>query len=144
MSDIVWVPQTGARERNGGCGIATLAMLLDMEYNAVRDLAPDLCEKCGVEQDVMDAVLASRGYAVLRRYPYNLYDGTKEAKWPPKPFGPRHLVLVLQKRTDHVAHWIAADHKLRCFDPADDVHTPSRLSRYYRIESVAAVVPVKQ
>lgn len=141
MSELTWVRQTGARERNGGCGIASLGMLLDLDYNAVRELFPDLCEKCGVEQDVMDAALASQGRAVLRKYPYNLPDGTVTAKWPPKPFAPRHLILVTQTRKDHVAHWVVADSRMRVYDPADDAYTPSRLSRYYRVESVAGIFP---
>lgn len=137
-----WVRQSGAPGRNGGCGIACLGMLLDLDYNAVREIAPELCEKCGVEQEVMDAVLSARGFAVMRVTQYQPFDDTTLPKWPPKPFAPRHLVLVTQTRKDHVAHWVTTDARGRVYDPADDEYTPSRLSRYYRVESVAGVFPV--
>lgn len=134
-----WVMQTGAPGRNGGCGIACLAMLTQESYNKVRELAPDLCEKCGVEVEPMDHYLAEQGFAIRRLHEYKEFDGKAAERWPPKPFAEQHLCLVLQTRKDHVAHYVCMNDKGLVFDPADIEYTKCRLSRYYRVFWVAGI-----
>lgn len=132
---ISWVEQVD----NGGCGLACLAMLLDTTYARIVELAPDLCGKCGVNQTEMDHFLAEQGFSVRRLYRDRRFDGVRRTKWPPKPFAERHLVSVWQTRNDIWDHWVVMDAKGNVYDPADPACTKSRLSRYYRVSSVAGV-----
>lgn len=135
-----WVEQV----EKGGCGIACLAMLLDTTYARIVEMAPDLCGKCGVEEAVMFDFLAEHGYAVQRVEQAKASDGTKRKKWPPKPWADRHLVMVMQTKDDVAAHYVVMDAKGNVYDPADPEYRRTRLSRYYSVEWVAAVVKVSE
>ena len=132
---IQWVEQVDS----GGCGIACLAMLLDTTYARIVELAPELCGKCGVEMRDMDHFLAENGLSVRRLWPSKRFDGARRPKWPVKPFAEKHLVQVLQNRTDVWDHWVVMDEKGVVYDPADPEFKKSRLSRYHRVISIAGV-----
>lgn len=132
-----WVEQP--TRPGGGCGIACLAMLLDLTYVRTKALFPDLCEACGVETDVLDHALASQGYYVRRLHRYREYDGKPEPVWPPPAFAPRHLCLVTQTAADYVQHWIVTDFNHNVFDPADAAYQLCGLDRYHEVVSVAGV-----
>lgn len=132
---ITWVEQVDS----GGCGLACLAMLLDTTYARIVELAPDLCGKCGVNQTEMDHFLAEHGLHVRRLYQKQRFDGKFRAPWPPKPFADRHLVGVVQTKTDVWGHWVVMDEKGVIYDPADPEFKKSKLSRYYKVESIAGI-----
>lgn len=132
---LLWVEQVD----KGGCGIACLAMLLDTTYARIVELAPELCGKCGVEQTELDHFLAEQGFAVQRLYPDRRFDGLRRTLWPVKPFADRHLVSVVQSKADIWGHWVVMDGKGVVYDPADPEFKKSKLSRYYRVTSIAGV-----
>ena len=139
MSDtMVWQEQAG----DSGCGIACLAMLLDLPYARVKQLAPRFCDTlCGVTYEHLFQFLAEQGYAVQCIERVRWYDGAIRKPWPPRPWADRHLVNVDQTRTDIDDHYVVLDRRGRVYDPADAAYAPSRLSRYYRVNWVAAVIP---
>lgn len=144
-----WLQQPD--EPPGGCGIASLAMLLGTNYVEMTILAPQLCAKCGVEDEAMYAVLAENGYAVQTIEPIRP-DGTPRKPWPPKPWADQHLALCWQTRDDFMrdaprgtsenTHWLVMDRRGIVYDPALPTFMPKRLRDYYRVLSVSAVVPV--
>lgn len=131
-----WLEQV----ERAGCGIACMAMLLETTYARVVEEAPMFCGgKCGVDYLHLDHFLASRGYAVQRLERDQHFSGERRAKWPPKPWAEKHLVLVTQTRADIDSHYVVMDSKGKVYDPSDATYVPSRLSRYYRVEWVAGV-----
>lgn len=145
-----WVEQPD--DPPGGCGIASLAMLLDTNYVQMTIMAPELCAKCGVSDEAMHAVLAEHGYAV-QALTAHLPNGEPRKPWPPQPWADKHLCLVWQSRADfdkdvrrgssEQTHWLVMDGRGVVYDPALEAFQPKRLRDYYRVLSVAAVVPVE-
>lgn len=141
---MIWIEQPD--DPPGGCGIASLAMLLDTNYVQMTILAPELCAKCGVDAPVMHGVLAEQGYAV------QTFTRTDGKPWPPKPWADKHLCLVWQTKADfdkdarrgtsEQTHWVCMNEKGVVYDPALEEFQPKRLRDYYRVLSVAAVVAV--
>lgn len=135
--------QTGAPERNSGCGIAALAQLTDTDYNRIRELAPALCEKCGVHDDtVMWQFLSEHGYALQMKWEFREYDEEKLEEWPPKPWAERHLCSVVQTAKDVYGHYVAMDAKGVVYDPALEQFAPKTLGDYYTVEWVAGLYKV--
>lgn len=127
----------------GGCGIAALAMLLDLTYVQMQNAAPDLCAKCGVEYDVLFDILAQFGYGVQAVQRMRASDGSLRTPWPPRPWMKRHLVCVMQTAEDSVAHYVVMDARGIVLDPADARRRECKLSRYYAVEWIAALVPAR-
>lgn len=145
---MIWVEQPNG-VGDAGCGIASLAMLLETTYQRIVAQCPQLCgTTCGVRVDVMDEVLAENGYAVQRMYRHKIFDRQRRAKWPVRPWADKHLVMVyptrndMDARQDEEAHYVVMDREGTVLDPADAAPTPSKLSRYYRVAWIAAVVPL--
>lgn len=126
----------------GGCGIATLAMVTGRSYADVLQHAPALCERCGVEASVMDAVLAELGYAVMRFYPTLQSTERPRFAWPVNCSFAALFALVLTTPGDTVGHYVAIDGEGTVFDPAENV-MPFNLSKYHSVEWIAAVIPVR-
>lgn len=135
-----WISQPSTP--GGGCGIACVAMLTDRTYNDVRDIAPWFCEKCGVETEPIDHLLSSLGYSVRRLHQFREFDGKPEALWPPQPFAPIHLALVMQTAKDYEAHYVVVDGHGNVSDPADVKPELCGLSRYHDVLWVAGVYRV--
>jgi hypothetical protein len=134
---ITWIEQVD----KGGCGIAALAMLLGVTYARMREMAPQLCGHCGVDEPIMYDVLAENGYAVQRLERMRASDEENRAVWPPKPWAKKHLVCVMQSPEDSVSHWVVMDGRGNVYDPADKEFRKCKLSRYHSVESVTAVLP---
>lgn len=147
---IEWLQQPD--EPPGGCGIASLAMLLETNYVEMTILAPQLCARCGVDDEAMYAVLAEHGYAV-QTLTAQKPDGTPRKPWPPKPWAERHLCLVWQTRDDFQrdaacadatnTHWVVMNGKGIVYDPALPTFLPKRLRDYYKVLTVSAIVRVQ-
>lgn len=137
---VKWVMQTGAPGQNGGCGIACLAMLMDTDYNRIRELAPEFCEKCGIADDtLLDQFLSEHGFATQRVWKWKEYNNSQREIWPPKPWADRHLCSVVQTEEDVFGHFVVMDGKGQVYDPADEKYTPCDLTRYFEVEWVAGV-----
>lgn len=136
---MIWQEQVD----DAGCGIACLAMLLDQPYARIVGQAPDLCGvKCGVERDWLFQFLAEHGHAVQLRERVKWYEGTVHKPWPVKPWAERHLCCVYQTKADIYDHYVCMDKDGTVYDPADPQFIASRLSRYYKVCWVAAVIRV--
>jgi hypothetical protein len=119
-----------------GCGIATVAMLLDIAYDdAKRRLAVPYGRRVIVDSAI-DAALLEAGRVVGRRYRYNPLTGKPREDWPPKPFAPRHYAIV------HVAaggHAVAMDADGRVLDPWDERRTSLTHPDYVAVDQVVGV-----
>lgn len=107
-----WVHQKHAN----GCGVATLAMILDEPYD---DLITEIDEqnghghhgdwdKDGISHITLDRLLFSRGYFIQRHYNW-------DDNWPPKPWAPVHYAQVTQSSGN--GHFIAMEEDGRVLDP---------------------------
>lgn len=137
MTDIQWIEQT-----RGGCGIACIAMVTGETYARIMDQYRTFCGNCGMEDQQLDHFLAEYGFAMQRIWPDKHFDGAKRKPWPPKPWADIHIASVWQTRGDVDGHYVVVNRRGIVYDPADSAFTPSRLSRYHRVEWLAAVVRV--
>lgn len=135
---VQWVEQVD----KGGCGLACLAMLLDTTYARIVEWGPELCGKCGMEDDQMEQFLASKGMAWQRVWQHREFDGKEHEPWPPEPWAERHLCSVVQTPLDMVGHFVVMDRDGACYDPADTELKPRRLTDYHEVEWVAGVFKV--
>jgi hypothetical protein len=145
---IKWCEQVG----KSGCGLAISAMVLstrdpNVTYARVVEMAPKWChERCGLEDVQLDEFLAEHGWAVQRKWKVRDFDKQIKSKWPPKPWAELHICSVYQTKDDFLrgdGHYVVMDAKGLVYDPADPQYTKCRLSRYYDIEWVAAVIEVE-
>lgn len=136
------IPLEWQEQVPGGCSVAVVAMVTGLTQPAVLNTFKTFCGHCGTDDETLDHLLAELGYAVQRKWPDKQFDGEKRKPWPPKSWADLHICSVYQTRGDVDGHYVAMDRKGIVLDPADAERTPSRLSRYARVEWVAAIVPV--
>lgn len=141
---IRWVRQ----EHDRGCGFAALAMLVGKSYaQVVEEWGVPIGEN-GYEYKPqkgspiyghMDRYLCEHGFAVARQYPERLFPGEPIA-WPPAPWRPVHLCNVTVVEGAPCNHWVVMLADGAVLDPLTT--EPRRLTDYWRVNNVAAVVEV--
>lgn len=87
-----------------GCGVATLAMLLESTYDYAQGLmdAEDLThnwDKSGTTYYSIDEVLIKHGFFIRR-----LFQARSKGLWPPDPYAPLHYAQVRQQSGN--AHFV--------------------------------------
>lgn len=121
-----------------GCQIATCAMILGLSYADAAALYPKMNGN-GYGPHVLDDILANRGIAVARKFRFSAERHQQRDPWPPPPFGQLHWCQVINEFGGHAVLMLEDGTVL---DPATD--EPRRLSDYIDVNSVAALVPIKQ
>src|SRR5687768_6825776 len=87
-----WIPQVDSH----GCCIATLAMITNQTYEAVKDGFSSF-DNTGVGEHRLYAYLAEHGYATAVKYPTYSPNEARREVWPPEPFADVHIVQVITK-----------------------------------------------
>lgn len=135
-----WVGQKHAR----GCGVAALAMLAGLDYDAVAATWPGWdFDKQGLYLRGMQDWLVDHGfmYAPKLRYMgwFRAPDGgqVERSPWPPEPFGDVHLCEVQVAESSPVYHFVVTTRDGTVLDPLTP--EPKRLSDYHQVLNVAAV-----
>jgi hypothetical protein len=118
------------------CGVATVAMLLDVPYDEAMRLLAVPYGKRSVIDSAIDAALLEHGRVVGRRYRYNPLTGKPREDWPPKPFAPRHYALVQVAAGYHA---VAMDGAGRVLDPWDERRTSLAHPDYLAVDQVVGV-----
>lgn len=132
-----WVHQEDAL----GCGIAALAMVMGRPYQDVRaDFNDRDFSQRGIDYEEADDYLAQHGYATARVRCFYL-DRMRSA-WPPAPFASLHLCVVVCSPNSSRAHFVVMQEDGTVLDPATPV--PRRLTDYFAVQNVAAVVPMPE
>lgn len=136
---VQWVGQKHTK----GCGIACLAMLTGHDYDAVASYYPVDLNVTGLYMAGVDDYLVDHGFAVARKLQFMSYftgeHGRREREpWPPEPFAEQHLVQVRVYEKAPIDHFVVLLADGTVLDPLTP--EPRRLSDYFRIYSVAAVV----
>lgn len=111
------------------CGVAALAMLLDLDYEAAAALLPKPSH-VGLQTTRLNSIMASFGYAVRR------------LKGKRAPFAERHLLEVRCFRGHEPGHFCVMDEAGLVLDPAldlaqrmSDYHLISHINGFYRVGS---------
>jgi hypothetical protein len=86
----------------------------------------------------MDRYLAERGFAVCRLFLRDLFH--PRTVWPPEPFADTHLCHVKVWQGARNTHWVVMLGDGSVLDPG--MAQPKRLTDYYEVYNVAAVVRV--
>lgn len=128
-----------AQEHPDGCGIATLAMLLDVPYGEALALLRVPYGQNAVVDVAMDAALVERGFAVQRRYRYDPLTGAPRPHWPPPAWAPAHYALV---RVAAGYHAVAVDARGRVLDPWKAERASLTHPDYLAVDQVVGVWPV--
>lgn len=143
------------QEQEKGCGIAAIAMLLGRTYQQVLFDWPKVIEQSDVYEDgkvigktpvtyndftndgtcnqVVDAYLAEKGYAIQRKYKHKSWMRQDRDIWPPLPFAPAHLCEV----KTNSRHFVVMDNLGMVFDP--HFGADRRLKDYADTYSVAGI-----
>ena len=141
---IRWV----AQEHDRGCGFAALAMLVGKTYAQVveeltKPLLPDgftyIPSAGSPIWQHMDRYLVDHGFAIARRYAEPLIAGDIYP-WPPAPWVALHLCNVKVSEAAPCNHWVVMLADGAVLDPLTP--EPRRLTDYWRVNNVAAVVEV--
>lgn len=125
-----------------GCGVAALAMVLGMSYEATAaDFTKDPWERGtrdlnqqGLYQTEVDRYLWKHNQFVLRKYIFSGPD------WPPLPFAERHICNVKVSAESPINHFVAMDGSGKVFDPLDE--SKSSLMQYHSVENVSGLSTV--
>lgn len=122
-----------------GCGIAALAMATGSTYDTVHDWItsnwpddtppPDFITS-GISKSVAEFYLACHGYAWR-----TLYAGHHHQPWPPAPFAPAHIAMVVQP--SGLAHYVAVRADGAVLDPLQD--ELRRLTDWPRVYNVQGI-----
>ncbi len=122
-----------------GCGVACMAMLLDVTYEeAAAHFKDRNLETNGVVSIELDSVLADLGYAIQIQYPKD-HRWQEREQWPPAPFAERHVCQVYRGLPENsgCAHMVVMDQSGIVFDPLQDELTT--LLAYQTINHVKGV-----
>lgn len=130
--DFEWVGQSDP----SGCGVACLAMVLEMSYDAARSRLradPMTATSGGFKEGhstngfVIEGFLARQGW--FHRTVYELWTPDD---WPPRPFADRHIAQVEQ--SSGTFHFVAMDRSGIVLDPLRPGHY--RLSDWPKVNNV--------
>jgi hypothetical protein len=127
-----------------GCGIATLAMVLDCEYDDIAkvfmanpfekgDPTRDF-ENKGLYQLEIEMHLFKHRYAILKKYQFDRENGAMSRYWPPTPFAPAHIAFVEVFENAPMMHIVAMEAFGVVRDPLTD--DPKRLTDYFKVLNV--------
>lgn len=141
MTRISWVRQ----EDPGGCGAATLAIILGCTYQQAKEQIdaqlwdsgggegparkPPNWQEGGITQYHLDRALYEHGYFKQTRYTSWGYDITK-------PFAPVHWVIVRQPSNNH--HFVVMQGDGSVLDPLHE--QPRRLTDYPEVFQVCGLI----
>lgn len=115
--------------------VATCAMLLGISYDEALALFPvDPDANHGFCDLFLENILVELGYAIGRKYQFNIAVGDLRDPWPPKPWAAIHWCQV-RSDTGHHAVVMIGDGSV--LDPACEF--PRRLSDYLEVNFVASV-----
>lgn len=92
------------QEDSKGCGIACVAMVSGLSYQAAKQklISPKRDYlKFGLDDLLMPQFLLSCGRAAVITYPYNPLTGTNRPDWPSIPLGALHILCVQTPRGAH-------------------------------------------
>lgn len=128
------------QEEACGCGIASLAMVLDLKYKDVaKDFNRTFEHEGTSESELVDYLGEHCCELLIKRVNYTCSPefGRKELS---KPFAPAHLLLV-KYRFDSDLHAVAMDSKGKIFCPDSKEHTP--INEWYALRCNIGVWRVK-
>jgi hypothetical protein len=120
------------QEDASGCGVAALAMLLDLDYSAARDLADAVLgpgrnwASQGLHREELDRCLLSRDCELEHR---------REPRWkiwPPAPFAPRHYAYAEM-------HFVAVEANGDVLDTWERGRTGTMLAEWADVKVVVGV-----
>lgn len=134
-----WVRQ----EHPLGCGIACLAMILQVTYAEANDMF-SIFNGTGVRTVQMDEFLACYGFAVARiwsRTELKSYRRRKRPFWPVKPFAPLHFCLVKVSSDRPIFHYVVMLEDGSVLDP--EFPEPTTLAHYEAVEYITGVTRFK-
>jgi ABC-type bacteriocin/lantibiotic exporter with double-glycine peptidase domain len=139
FSAVKWVKQ----EDTLGCGIACLAMILQVSYAEAKEMF-SIFNGLGVKTTQMEEFLASYGFAIARinkRTDLKSYRPKKRPAWPIKPFAGIHYCLVKALKDSKVDHFVVMLNDGTVLDP--DHEDPKTLNAYFDVHYIVGVTRFK-
>jgi hypothetical protein len=118
------------------CTIATLAMLLEVEYEDALQLLAQPFAAGRVDDRHLDQALGIAGYASIRKYMFDAMTASRRVEWPPAPFGPKHWALV---EVANGGHAVAMEADGTVLDPFAPWRTTLSHLEYVKVCHVTAI-----
>jgi hypothetical protein len=120
-----------------GCLIAAVAMVSGQTYDAIRAMCS---EHEAINDYIADDVLGELGFAVMRRYKYQMRFKRDRAVWPCEPFAPTHMVYVTATQGPHA---VVMDDSGVVYDPWDRTRTSLQAAVYTQVHHIDGIFKVR-